>query len=303
MTKKSEVPKQIPITPGAGYLHIQEPGFAFLRPKHGDPKDPGDLYVSHSQVNRFALQEGDFLDVEVRSPREKEKYDAVIRVVKIEGREISVEGVLDIVQQGYGFLRQREEGEPSDEDIYLSKTGIDQFVLESGDKIAVTVRKPKPGGQERFFAVTEIHKVNEEPAVLRSNGVVYALADRFDKAGQSVIRGAMDLALAHGYVGTEHLLMKFVDEPEGRNLLEGFSGDCEAIRRDADAFCAKSSKPVDPIPYTPRVKDCLQRAVDDADGTASIRDLLTSLVSDEDAVSAQVLRGYGIDAGRVAVEI
>jgi RNA polymerase sigma-70 factor (ECF subfamily) len=297
MAKQPELQKQIPIRPGAGYLHIHEKGYAFLRLKHGDSKDPSDLYVSQNQLNRFALQEGDHLDVEVRPPKAEanENYDAVIRVLKINGRETSVEGALDIVDEGWGFLRHREDGVRSEDDIYLSKRQIDRYVLELGDKIAVTVRKPKPGGRERYFAVTAIHKVNDEPAVLRSNNVVYALADKFDEAGQSVIRGAMDIAVEHGYVGTEHLLMKFVDDPEGRALMERLEGDCEAIRGDAETFCAKATKLVDPILYTPRVKDCLQRSVDEAGGTASMQDLLTSLVADENAVSAQVLRGYGID--------
>ena len=166
MAKKPELPKQIPIREGEGYLHVHEQGYGFLRPKHGDPKDPLDLYVSHSQAKRFALQEGDHLDVEVRPPKGDEKYDAVIRILKINGRDTSVEGQLDIVKSGWGFLRHGEDGKPSERDTYLSRSQIDRFALESGDKVTATARQPKPGGQECYFAAIQIHKVNGEPAVV-----------------------------------------------------------------------------------------------------------------------------------------
>ena len=160
MSKQPDTPKSIPIRPDEGYLHIHEKGYAFLRPKIGDESDPKDIYVSHSQVHRFAMQEKDHIDVEVRPPKnENEKYDAVIRIMKINGRDTSVEGPLDIVEAGYGFLRQNEDGTPSEADIYLTRQQIDQYALDAGDHVTATARQPT-GDVERFFAAVQIHAVN-----------------------------------------------------------------------------------------------------------------------------------------------
>ncbi len=81
--------------------------------------------------------------------------------------EISTEGVLEILQDGFGFLRSPDynylEGP---DDIYVSPSQIRRWHLRTGDTISGTVRPPNPG--ERYFALLRLDSVNlEDPSVAR----------------------------------------------------------------------------------------------------------------------------------------
>lgn len=72
---------------GEGVLEILPDGFGFLRsPNYNYISSPEDIYVSPAQIRRFDLQRGDTLCGTIRSPKEKEKYFALLRVDKINGR-------------------------------------------------------------------------------------------------------------------------------------------------------------------------------------------------------------------------
>jgi transcription termination factor Rho len=68
------------------------------------------------------------------------------------------EGVLEVHQDGFGFLRSLESMLPSSKDIYLSNSQIRKFNLNTGDIISGVIRPPKEG--ERFFAMIKIEAVN-----------------------------------------------------------------------------------------------------------------------------------------------
>ncbi|MFA5859249.1 MAG: transcription termination factor Rho [Elusimicrobiota bacterium] len=69
------------------------------------------------------------------------------------------QGVLEILPDGFGFLRSPEYNYlPGPDDIYISPSQIKKFVLRKGDTVAGIVRPPKDG--ERFFALLQIEKVN-----------------------------------------------------------------------------------------------------------------------------------------------
>jgi transcription termination factor Rho len=71
-------------------------------------------------------------------------------------------GVLEVMPDGYGFLRSSEYNYlPSPDDIYVSPSQIKRFSLRLGDTIEGLVRPPKEG--ERFFALIQVHKVNGRP--------------------------------------------------------------------------------------------------------------------------------------------
>ncbi|CAM3356805.1 transcription termination factor Rho [Rhodothermus bifroesti] len=71
-------------------------------------------------------------------------------------------GVLEVMPDGYGFLRSSEYNYlPSPDDIYVSPSQIKRFSLRLGDTIEGLVRPPKEG--ERFFALIQVHKVNNRP--------------------------------------------------------------------------------------------------------------------------------------------
>jgi len=69
-----------------GVLEILPDGFGFLRSPHSNYLPcPEDIYVSPSQIRRFALRTGDLVEGEIREPKEKERFFALLRVDKIQG--------------------------------------------------------------------------------------------------------------------------------------------------------------------------------------------------------------------------
>ncbi len=73
---------------GKGVLEILPDGFGFLRSPYSNYLPcPEDIYVSPSQIRRFALRTGDSIDGEIRAPKEKERFFALLRVEKINGAD------------------------------------------------------------------------------------------------------------------------------------------------------------------------------------------------------------------------
>ncbi len=71
---------------GRGVLEILPDGFGFLRsPLYNYLPCPEDIYVSPSQIRRFALRTGDSVDGEIRSPKDKERFFALLKVDQING--------------------------------------------------------------------------------------------------------------------------------------------------------------------------------------------------------------------------
>ncbi|GAB4305061.1 MAG: transcription termination factor Rho [Candidatus Bipolaricaulota bacterium] len=81
---------------------------------------------------------------------------AVMRVLA-ERQELSVEGVLEIMPDGYGFLRERS-CLPSRYDVYVSPSQIKRFALKDGDLVRGPVRQPREG--ERYFALLKVDQVS-----------------------------------------------------------------------------------------------------------------------------------------------
>ncbi len=75
---------------------------------------------------------------------------------------IFAEGVLEILDEGYGFLRSPDYNyQPGPDDIYVSPSQIKRFDLRTGDTISGQVRPPKDS--ERYFALLKIEAINTEP--------------------------------------------------------------------------------------------------------------------------------------------
>jgi transcription termination factor Rho len=71
---------------GRGVMEILPDGFGFLRsPLYNYLACPEDIYVSPSQIRRFALRSGDYIEGEIRSPKEKERFFALLKVERING--------------------------------------------------------------------------------------------------------------------------------------------------------------------------------------------------------------------------
>ena len=94
--------------------------------------------------------------------RKQEILFAILKKVA-EKEEITGAGVLQLLQDGFGFLRAMEPNYlPGPDDIYVSPSQIRRFGLRTGDTVEGPVRAPKEG--ERYFALLQVSKINfEEP--------------------------------------------------------------------------------------------------------------------------------------------
>ena len=104
------------------------------------------------------------LEVENASTlRKQDMMFAILKQLAEKDVEISGGGVMEILQDGFGFLRAPESNYlPGPDDIYVSPSQIRRFGLRTGDTVDGQIRAPKEG--ERYFALLRINKINfEEP--------------------------------------------------------------------------------------------------------------------------------------------
>ncbi len=80
---------------------------------------------------------------------------------------VSAEGVLEVIQDGYGFLRSSDYNYlPSPDDIYVSQSQIKLFGLKTGDTVKGTIRPPREG--EKFFPLVKVESINgRHPSYIR----------------------------------------------------------------------------------------------------------------------------------------
>jgi len=111
------------------------------------------------------INEAEKLGIENASTlRRQEIYFAILKKLAEKGEEITGGGVLQLLQDGFGFLRAMESNYlPGADDIYVSPSQIRRFGLRTGDTVEGPIRSPKEG--ERYFALLQVSKINfEEPA-------------------------------------------------------------------------------------------------------------------------------------------
>ena len=93
--------------------------------------------------------------------RKQEILFAILKKLAEKGEEITGMGVLQLLQDGFGFLRALESNYlPGADDIYVSPSQIRKFGLRTGDTVEGPVRAPKEG--ERYFALLQVSKINYE---------------------------------------------------------------------------------------------------------------------------------------------
>ena len=102
--------------------------------------------------------------VEVRNEPKPAAVKKIEFNFDIEGL-IEAEGVLEIMQDGYGFLRSSDYNYlNSPDDIYVSQSQIKYFGMKTGDTVCGTIRPPKDG--EKYFPLIKAEKINGKPAEL-----------------------------------------------------------------------------------------------------------------------------------------
>ena len=103
------------------------------------------------------------------------KQDVIFAVLKAhakKGEDIFGDGVLEILQDGFGFLRSSEGSYlAGPDDIYVSPSQIRRFNLRTGDTVSGKIRPPKEG--ERYFALLKVDEINYEPPENAKNKVLF----------------------------------------------------------------------------------------------------------------------------------
>ncbi|MEZ5581830.1 MAG: transcription termination factor Rho [Candidatus Competibacteraceae bacterium] len=104
--------------------------------------------------------------------RKQDVIFAILKATAKNGEDISGDGVLEILQDGFGFLRSADSSYlAGPDDIYVSPSQIRRFNLRTGDTVCGKIRPPKEG--ERYFALLKVSEINFEPPENAKNKVLF----------------------------------------------------------------------------------------------------------------------------------
>src|SRR6184192_1993625 len=94
--------------------------------------------------------------------RKQELMFAILKQLAIQETDIIGEGVVEVLSDGFGFLRSPDANYlPGPDDIYVSPSQIRRFGLRTGDTVEGQIRPPKDS--ERYFALLKVERLNGEP--------------------------------------------------------------------------------------------------------------------------------------------
>ena len=104
--------------------------------------------------------------------RKQEVIAAIVRKLAKNGEDIYGEGTLEILQDGFGFLRSADSSYlAGPDDIYVSPSQVRRFNLRTGDSIAGKIRPPKDG--ERYFALLKVDEINFSEVNSKTHKVLF----------------------------------------------------------------------------------------------------------------------------------
>ena len=150
------------------------------------------------------LKQAEALEIEnVGRMRKQELMFAIIKKRAKAGEQVFADGVLEILPDGFGFLRSPDTSfTASTDDIYISPSQVRRFNLHTGDMIEGEVRTPKEG--ERYFALTKLDMVNGDLAEANKHKVMFEnLTPLFPK---ELMRLERD-----GFKGEENITGRIID--------------------------------------------------------------------------------------------
>ena len=150
------------------------------------------------------LKQADALEIEnTGRMRKQELMFAIIKKRARAGEQVFADGVLEILPDGFGFLRSPDTSyTASTDDIYISPSQVRRFNLHTGDMIEGEVRIPKDG--ERYFALTKLDKVNDDLPESNKHKVMFEnLTPLFPKEQMKLERD--------GYKGEENITSRVID--------------------------------------------------------------------------------------------
>ncbi len=125
-------------------------------------QSPADLI---SQAEKLGIENPSTL-------RKQEILFAILKKLAEKNEQISASGVLEVLQDGFGFLRAIESNYlPGPDDIYVSPSQIRRFGLRTGDTVEGEVRAPKDA--ERYFALLKVNKINFDETEQGRNKIAF----------------------------------------------------------------------------------------------------------------------------------
>lgn len=114
------------------------------------------------------------VEADVARARKQEVIFAILKALAKRNEDIYGDGVLEILQDGFGFLRSGSTDSSylaGPDDIYVSPSQIRRFSLRTGDEIHGKIRPPKEG--ERYFALLKVDKINGEAPEAARNKIAF----------------------------------------------------------------------------------------------------------------------------------
>ena len=128
-----------------------------------EPQERREHPQRHQHQNQNRNQNNQHRKEQHNKPQELKVDDSAYDLVGI----VSAEGVLEVIQDGYGFLRSSDYNYlPSPDDIYVSQSQIKLFGLKTGDTVKGTIRPPREG--EKFFPLVKVESINgRDPSYIR----------------------------------------------------------------------------------------------------------------------------------------
>jgi transcription termination factor Rho len=189
-------------------------------PQHEFPDDDGNLEVippeqleaSKNMMNLTELKTrpaaalvelGESLGIEnMARSRKQDMIFAILKAHAALGEDIYGDGTLEILQDGFGFLRSADSSYlAGPDDIYVSPSQIRRFNLRTGDTVSGLIRPPKDG--ERYFALLKVGQINHDaPENARTKVLFENLTPLFPKER---------LKLEQGNGSTEDLTARIID--------------------------------------------------------------------------------------------
>ncbi len=134
------------------------------------PEEPGTLNLKALKDKKIADLAAIAKDMNIEGAAAMRKQELIFSILQAQTEQngfISGEGVLEILADGFGFLRAPDYNYlPGPDDIYVSPSQIRRFNLRTGDVVAGQIRPPKEG--ERYFALLKVETINfDEPEKAR----------------------------------------------------------------------------------------------------------------------------------------
>ena len=165
-TPTADVAAPVATVPGGGGGSGAAPvGAGSEPPKPGQPRRPGEG-LNITDLKDMSIQKLTQIakDMTVAGATGMRKQELIFQILKAQTEQsgfIFSEGVLEVLPDGFGFLRARDYNYlPGPDDIYVSPSQIRTFDLQTGDTVSGQIRPPKEG--ERYFALIKVEAVNFE---------------------------------------------------------------------------------------------------------------------------------------------